>query len=453
MVKNIKNYQSVSLIVRTKNEEDWIGHCLGSIFNQTYPVKEVVIVDNGSTDNTLKICSKYPNVKVISIKKYLPGLSLNIGIKKCKGDLVGILSSHCIPKDNLWLESLVKPFKNQKIAGVYGRQIPTSYSSHNDVRDLFITFGEESRNQKKDSFFHNANSMIRKDVWKNFPFDESTTNIEDRIWAQSVLKKGYIIRYESKAVVYHHHGIHHARDIKRSKSTLNVIKKITKDIINFDLPYSMLPENSNIQAIIPIPFNIKKIGSLDPINNIHEKVLQSKFITDYLFLYGEKNQVINIPTEKKLKSRKIGNKKFTLLEIIKDAIKHLNKKGNYPDFILYVNPEYIFKPDNFFDDLIRTALFGGYASTTLAFKDFNDYWYQNNLSEEYESINSKILSKEEKLPLFRALFGQGTILRPSLINSGSLTDLKNQGIIETSNINFTLKSDNKYSLDLIKKLL
>ena len=57
---------------------------------------------------------------------------------------------------------------------------------------------------------------------------------------RAFLKKGYIIRYESKAVVYHHHGIHHARDIKRSKSTLNVIKKITKDIINFDLPYSML---------------------------------------------------------------------------------------------------------------------------------------------------------------------------------------------------------------------
>ena len=44
---------------------------LDSIFSQSYPVNEIVIVDNGSTDNTLRICSLYKDVKVIKIKKYL----------------------------------------------------------------------------------------------------------------------------------------------------------------------------------------------------------------------------------------------------------------------------------------------------------------------------------------------------------------------------------------------
>ena len=54
MVKELSDTPSVSIVIRTKNEEQWIGHCLDSIFSQSYRVSEVVIVDNGSTDNTLK---------------------------------------------------------------------------------------------------------------------------------------------------------------------------------------------------------------------------------------------------------------------------------------------------------------------------------------------------------------------------------------------------------------
>ena len=71
----------------------------------------------------------------------------------------------------------------------------------------------------------------------------------------------------------------------------------------------------------------------------------------------------------------------------------------------------------------------------------------------YESINEKILAKEEKAPLFRALFGQGTLIRPALLREGSLADNKNQGIIETNDINFTLRIDNRNTFNLIKKLL
>ena len=41
----------ISIIVRTKNEERWIGHCLKAIYEQDYPSFEVILVDNNSTDN------------------------------------------------------------------------------------------------------------------------------------------------------------------------------------------------------------------------------------------------------------------------------------------------------------------------------------------------------------------------------------------------------------------
>lgn len=52
------------------------------------------------------------------------------------------------------------------VAGVYGRQEPMSFSSDLDKRDLLITFGLDRRVQMKDSFFHNANSMIRREIYR-----------------------------------------------------------------------------------------------------------------------------------------------------------------------------------------------------------------------------------------------------------------------------------------------
>ena len=51
---------------------------------------------------------------------------------------------------------------HDKIAGVYGRQLPVSFTGDIDKRDLMLVFGKDYRIQKKDYFFHNANSMIKK---------------------------------------------------------------------------------------------------------------------------------------------------------------------------------------------------------------------------------------------------------------------------------------------------
>ena len=67
------------MIVRTKNEELWIGKCLSGILKQNLNVYEIIIVDSGSTDNT-KIALLYDKVKIVKIRKYLPGLALNKGI-------------------------------------------------------------------------------------------------------------------------------------------------------------------------------------------------------------------------------------------------------------------------------------------------------------------------------------------------------------------------------------
>ena len=181
----------------------------------------------------LKI-KKYP-IKLIKIKNFLPGRAINDAIKISSGEIIVCLSAHCIPVNNSWLKNIIYPLKNKKFAGVYGRQEPMPYSSNYDKRDLMLLFGLDRKIQSKDPFFHNANSAFLKKIWKNYKFDEKTTNIEDRIWGNQVLSKGYKILYEPKASVFHFHGVHQNLDPERCASVVRIMEKtMQKNYLSFE---------------------------------------------------------------------------------------------------------------------------------------------------------------------------------------------------------------------------
>ena len=129
----------VSIIIRGKNEEDWLGLCLRSIREQTYTNHEIIYVDNESSDSSIDIAKYYKVAKIKKIKHFLPGEAINIGIKASKGIYIVIISAHCIPRDKNWLSALVQSIQPDKIAGVYGRQLPLPSTSPDDARDLLIS--------------------------------------------------------------------------------------------------------------------------------------------------------------------------------------------------------------------------------------------------------------------------------------------------------------------------
>ncbi len=217
----------VSVVIRTRNEVDWIGRCLTAVSKQDYPDFEVVLVDNDSVDGTPDVARRF-GCRVYSIpdRHFRYGRALNLGIRHARSDLVAILSGHCIPVHDHWLTALVANFGDRHVAGVYGRQIPLPDSDPLDKRDLWTTFGVERRVQHTDHFFHNANSMIRRDAWRRLPFDSEIAGVEDREWAGKVLARGYTIVYEPLAAVHHHHGIHQGGDPQRAERVVRVIEMI-----------------------------------------------------------------------------------------------------------------------------------------------------------------------------------------------------------------------------------
>lgn len=217
----------ISLVVRTKNEERWLARCLTAARLQDRGDIEILVVDNDSADRTCAIARRFGcRVLSISDRDFRFGRALNLGVQAARGELVAILSGHCIPAHDYWLTSLATHFSDPAIVGVYGRQIPLPDSHPFDKRDLWTTFGVERRVQRTDYFFHNANSMIRRSTWLKHKFDDDISGVEDRDWAKKILARGFQIVYEPLAAVHHHHGIHQGRDPQRAERVVRVIEMI-----------------------------------------------------------------------------------------------------------------------------------------------------------------------------------------------------------------------------------
>lgn len=196
---------TVSYVIRTKNEECFIGKVLKQVYQQTFKDFEVIIVDSGSADNTLNIVSKFP-VKVYKIKPedFNYSYALNYGISKSKGKFICIINGHSIVISDTWLADGLKNFEDEKVAGV------TGYVSKNYLAFInksfgkfdFIFFKDKEVNVKT---LTNTNAIIRKDLWESYPFDETLNGGEDYDWASEMLARGYNIIKDKKFSSFHSH--------------------------------------------------------------------------------------------------------------------------------------------------------------------------------------------------------------------------------------------------------
>ena len=143
----ISNLPEIAIIIRARNEERWIGHCLRSLAEQSFRDFEVILVDNNSTDQTVRRArSVWPDLELVTVDRFRPGHAINEGIRASAAQYVVCLSAHCIPATVDWLANLREALHSEGMcAGVYGRQIPMRFTTPEDKRDLLIAFGLDRR--------------------------------------------------------------------------------------------------------------------------------------------------------------------------------------------------------------------------------------------------------------------------------------------------------------------
>ena len=219
-----------SIVIRAFNEEQHLGALLQSIQAQTAQDVETILVDSGSTDDTLAIAARFP-VKILHIEpeEFTFGRSLNRGIAAATAPIVVLASAHVLPTDERWLEHLLAPFDDPQVALSYGKQRGGLHSAFSEDQHWRRWFPDVSDTDQASSYCNNANAAIRRSLWQEQAYDEELTGLEDLAWASWARQAGHRIAYVAEAGVTHFHSENAAQTQNRYRREAIALKAILPD--------------------------------------------------------------------------------------------------------------------------------------------------------------------------------------------------------------------------------
>jgi len=221
---------SFSIVVPVKNEERVVGRLLEALDRLDYPKdkKEVIIVEDGSSDTTLEVCRRYSEqhrdfaMKIISKSdsKGKPA-ALNYGIKQATGDIIAIFDADNVPASNVLL-NVCKYFEDPNIAAVQGRTTPinagenmlTRFAAYEDLvwYEVYMR-GKDALNL----FVHLRGScqFIKRAVLSELSGFDAHMLCEDMELSARLAEKGYCIRYAPDAVSLQESPAHLSQLVKQ----------------------------------------------------------------------------------------------------------------------------------------------------------------------------------------------------------------------------------------------
>ncbi|WP_226596265.1 glycosyltransferase [Marinobacter nauticus] len=120
IMKDSVDVPFVSVVVPVFNESKYISDCLRALLRQDYPKNryEVIVVDNGSTDDSVSIAKEFTD-KVFIKENVKVGGVRNYGVKQAKGEILAFIDGDCVAGEH-WLSKAVEVLANENVGGVGG---------------------------------------------------------------------------------------------------------------------------------------------------------------------------------------------------------------------------------------------------------------------------------------------------------------------------------------------
>jgi GT2 family glycosyltransferase len=205
----VNDLPAVSVVVAAVNEQDAIGQCLTSLLGVDYPPerREIVIVDNGSTDATRELVERYP-VQLLREERRGVGWARNAGVGATSGEIVVFTDPDCVATTG-WLTELAAGFRDEEVGAVAGAIVPYPPSSRAELyaaRRMSHSQLRPLRNRAR-PFAMTPNLAVRRDALERIGcFDVRLPGggfeDADLCWRLSA-GTGLELRYAPRAVVFH----------------------------------------------------------------------------------------------------------------------------------------------------------------------------------------------------------------------------------------------------------
>lgn len=216
----------ISIVVPVFNGQATIGQCLDSLVKQEPSNKslEIIVVDDGSQDETLKILSRYAGISVVSQSNAGPAAARNRGVKEATGDIVLFTDADCVPGER-WVEEMVKSFLNDpSVVGVKG--VYRTKQSKLTARFVQLEFEYKYQQMRKQmrkaggiAFIDTSSAgYLRRVFLEAGGFDKTSfakASTEDIDLSFRLVSRGYRLVFNQDAYVYHQHPESFSDYIKR----------------------------------------------------------------------------------------------------------------------------------------------------------------------------------------------------------------------------------------------
>jgi len=235
----------VSVVVRCADREKLFQGVLDCLHNQTIVPSEILIVMDSKSKQEVKYVDEhlkcYPNSTLLTFKHedFSHPYSVNLGIASSKENLVCVTNGHSLPTTLHWLESGLRHFRKESIAGVGGFFFP---SEKGVAKGAFHLIEVE---MKRISWISTINCIIRKSRWEEYPFDESLLDRipetrkyggEDFDWTLEMTARGYEIVLDPDFSVVHGHEKDILLEIGRNLRNYFIYKRLREKIKRLERP-------------------------------------------------------------------------------------------------------------------------------------------------------------------------------------------------------------------------
>ena len=196
---------TVTVIIPVFNAEKWVEEVLRSLCSQTYSQEktEIIVVDNGSTDNSKHIIRKYPVKLCINEGDRNPYQARNRALELATGDIIAFTDANKIPKKD-WVEKGVDALTAQK-ADLAGGDIQFRLDERSGPAEIYdsITFNNNKLLAEREHAAVTGNLFVKRELFEVLDkFPENRRSGMDVWWTHRAVGHGFTLLFAEQAVVY-----------------------------------------------------------------------------------------------------------------------------------------------------------------------------------------------------------------------------------------------------------
>lgn len=192
----------VSVVVPAYNSPHRTAECIEALLKQTYPRNryEIIVVDNGSTDDTPQVIRRYSVTCLVEDTIQSPYAARNMGIIHSRGEIIAMIDVNCLPVSE-WIEEGVKAIKTED-ADLAGGQVKFIFSASKTISEIYdsITNVQIERNIRERKVSKGGNLFVNRTVFDAiglFPLYRSGGDVS---WTRKATQSGLKLVYSPKAL-------------------------------------------------------------------------------------------------------------------------------------------------------------------------------------------------------------------------------------------------------------